>query len=155
LARLAYRSGDLHRARHLAERAVAFNRRSGDDWQLIHQLRLSMEFALVAADLTQASIDASEAAGLALRIGDEYQTAEVLAVAALVLDGVGEHVSAASCSETLRHWASAHPLNPGNPVLTTLERLSPEPAPRLPALDQRTIRDELEAVQRRLDAPQL
>jgi hypothetical protein len=134
---------------------VAFTRRSGDDWQLIHQLRLSMEFALVEADLTQAAIDASEAAGLALRIGDEYQTAEVLAVAALVLDGIGEHVAAASCSETLRHWATAHPLNPGNPVLTTLARLSPEPAPRLPTLDQRTIRNELEAVQRRLDAPQL
>jgi predicted ATPase/class 3 adenylate cyclase len=153
LAQLAYRSGDLRRARHLAERAVAFNRRSGDDWQLTHQLRLSMEFAVVDADLTQAAIDASEAAVLALRIGDEYQTAEVLAVAALVLDGVGEHVAAASCGETLRQWATVHPLNRVNPILNTLARLTPAPAPGFPALDQRTIREQLEAVQRHFNAP--
>jgi hypothetical protein len=145
LSELAQGRGDGGQARQLADRAVAACRRVGDAWQLLGTLRARGWICLWNGDVTQAALDVTETAELAVRVGDEYRVAQTLAFAADVLVALGEHDAALAAVRSLARWLLTHRVNPSDPVATTVARHESSSRAELPDTVADPIRVRLKA----------
>ena len=142
LARLAYERKDVPEAGRLADRAVATNRRSGDNWQLAQSLKQRADLRLAEGDLTQAALDVNEAADF-VGAFDEFHLAETLAITALLLDALGQPLAATSAVESLRRWMDGRYAGGYSPIWSALNRVAPPSSADELGIDVRPIRGAL------------